>query len=78
MKRNHINEAKLKILDVIALLKDIPGKKLAKGQVGTIVEVLDGEVYEVEFANKKSQTTASLPLKTRDMMLLHFEMETVS
>lgn len=78
MKRNHINEAKLKILDVIALLKDIPGKKLAKGQVGTIVEVLDGEVYEVEFANKKSQTTASLRLKTRDMMLLHFEMETVS
>lgn len=78
MHKNHTKGARLKLLDVIALLKDIPGEKLTKGQVGTIVEELDGETYEVEFADKKGKTITSLALKTHDMMLLHFEMETVA
>ena len=76
MKNDHTKGAGLKLLDVVALLKDIPGEKLTKGQVGTIVEGLDGGTYEVEFADKKGKTITSLALKTEDMMLLHFEMET--
>lgn len=68
----------LKLLDVVALLKDLPIKKLAKGQVGTIVEKLDKGAYEVEFADKKGKTITSLALKTQDIMLLHFEMEVVA
>jgi hypothetical protein len=76
MKNDETKGAGLKLLDVVALLKDIRGEKLTKGQVGTIVEELDGGAYEVEFADKKGKTITSLALKTEDMMLLHFEMET--
>ena len=78
MKNNSPKGAELKLLDVIALLKDIPAEKLSKGQVGTIVEELDEGVYEVEFADKKGRTITSLALKTQDIMLLHFEMERVA
>ncbi len=77
MKNNPPKGAGLKLLDVIALLKDIPAEKLTKGQVGTIVEELDEGAYEVEFADKKDRTITSLALKTQDIMLLYFELETV-
>lgn len=78
MKKNHIKGEGLKLLDVVALLKAIPAEKLTKGQVGTIVEELDGGAYEVEFADKKGKTITSLALKAQDVMLLHFEMEPVA
>jgi hypothetical protein len=78
MKKNDSKGAGLKLLDVVALLNDIPAEKLTKGQVGTIVEELDGGAYEVEFADKKGKTITSLALKAQDMMLLYFEMETVA
>jgi hypothetical protein len=64
-----------KILDVVALLRDIPEKKLIKGQVGTIVEQLDDNFFDVEFVNKHGETTALEPLKGTDLFLLHFELE---
>ena len=77
MRENHINRASLKLLDTVALLKDIPDEKLVKGQVGTIVEELDEEVYEVEFTNKRGETIASLALTHEELMLLYFEAESV-
>jgi len=58
---------KYEILDVVALLKEIPEKKLKKGQVGTIVEILGKNVYEIEFCNKNGVTIASIsyPVKTQ-------------
>jgi len=41
----------MKILDVVANLEAIPLARLAKGQVGTIVERLDDDVVLVEFAD---------------------------
>lgn len=64
---------KFKILDIIALLTDIPGKKLIKGQVGTIVEYLDNNIYEVEFCNKQGETISVLPIDEKSMLLLHYE-----
>ena len=58
--------------DIVALIKEMPEKKLSKGQEGTIVEGLDGGVYEIEFADKKGRTITRLALKIEDMMLLHF------
>lgn len=75
MKKNYNDEATLKLLDVVALLKAIPEEKLVKGQVGTIVEELEEGVYEVEFADKQGRTIASLTLTAKDLMLLHFEIE---
>ena len=43
---------KVKLLDVVALIVDIPEDKLFKGQVGTVVDILaDGTAYEVEFSD---------------------------
>jgi len=64
-----------KTLDVVALLNDIPEKKLSKGQVGTIVEQLDDNVFEVEFSNKHGETLTLELCKGSDLMLLHFEFE---
>ncbi len=76
MKKNRTGRASLKLLDIVALLKDVPNEKLVKGQVGTIVEMLDEGVYEVEFADKQGRTIASLALAVEELMLLHFEAET--
>ncbi len=77
MKKNLTSEAPLKLLDVVALLKDMPNDKLIKGQVGTIVETLDPGVYEVEFADKHGRTITSIPLTADNLMLLHFEIEMI-
>ena len=48
----------MKILDVVALTEDLPEKSLTKGQVGTIVEQLAANVYEVEFSDLNGKTYA--------------------
>ena len=78
MKKNYTGEVSLKLLDTVALLKDMPDEKLVKGQVGTIIEMLDKGVYEVEFADKQGRTIASLALAVEELMLLHFEAETTA
>jgi len=39
-----------KLLDVVALLVDKPEEGPVVGQVGTVVEVLAPDVYEIEFS----------------------------
>jgi len=68
---------KLKIHDVVALLKNIPEKNLLMGQVGTIVENLADNVFEVEFANNKGETIAMASVAADNLLLLHYELETV-
>jgi len=68
-------DLEFKLLDVIALLKDLPGKNLRKGQVGTIVEMYDNKNFEVEFCNKKGETIALLRLNAKDVLLLRYELE---
>ncbi len=63
----------MKLLDTIALTVDIPEKGLIRGQVGTIVEILDEGIYEVEFSDLHGRTYAMLPLKEDQMMRLHHE-----
>ncbi len=65
----------LRLLDVVALLKNVPEKKLKKGQVGTIVEILENAHYEVEFCNNKGESFALFAVAEKDLMLLHYELE---
>jgi hypothetical protein len=44
-------QGKIKLLDVVALTEDIPDHDLRRGQVGTVVELLAPDVYEVEFSD---------------------------
>jgi len=63
----------LKLLDVVALLVDKPEEKLVTGQVGTVVELLAPDVYEVEFLDSKGGTIAVTELKRADLLLLQHE-----
>ena len=63
----------LKLLDVVALLVDKPEEKLVTGQVGTVVELLAPDVYEVEFLDSKGRTIAVAELKRADLLLLQHE-----
>jgi hypothetical protein len=64
---------KFKLLDVVALLKE--KSTLVVGQVGTIVEILDDENFEIEFSNTKGETITTCPVNYKDLLLLHYEME---
>ena len=62
------------LLDVVALVNDIPQCNLCRGQVGTVVEVLaEGAAFEVEFADQNGRTYESLGLRPEQIMVLHFE-----
>ncbi|MGH8557321.1 MAG: DUF4926 domain-containing protein [Methylococcales bacterium] len=62
----------MKLLDVVALTEDIPEKRLLRGQVGTLVEQLRPEVFEVEFADISGRTYALIAVpKARLMVLYH-------
>lgn len=58
------------LLDVVALLSDMPSQGLLRGQVGTVVELLDG-AYEVEFSDDEGKTYAELALEPAQLLILH-------
>lgn len=53
---------KVKLLDVVALTEGLPENGLQLGQVGTVVEVLGPDVYEVVFSDNDGCTHAELAL----------------
>jgi len=61
----------IKLLDVVALTEDLPEKGLVRGQIGTVVELLAPNVYEVEFSDNEGRTYASLSVKAEQLMVLH-------
>ncbi len=63
----------LKLLDVVALLMDKPEERLVAGQVGTVVELLAPDVYEVEFLDSKGNTITVAELKRAELLLLLHE-----
>jgi len=67
-----------KLLDVVALLEDIPAQKLVRGQVGTVVEGLAPGVFEVEFSDSEGRTYASAALPSRQLLVLHHKLFTAA
>lgn len=65
--------AEIELLSVVALLENVSGKRLRRGQVGTVVETLAPGVYEVEFSDDAGRTYASLALRADQLMRLHHE-----
>jgi len=61
------------LLDVVALTDDIPDRGLHRGQVGTVVEMLGPGVFEVEFVDNDGRTYATAPLKTSQLLILHYQ-----
>ena len=63
----------IRVLDVVALTEDVPNRGLQRGQVGTVVETLGSGVFEVEFVNNDGRTYATLPLKSSQLLVLHYQ-----
>lgn len=59
-----------RLLDVVAILSDLPAHGLVRGQVGIVVELLDSG-YEVEFSDDQGKTYAELALPPDQILVLH-------
>ena len=65
--------ATVNVLDVVALTEDLLEHGLYRGRVGTVVESLAPDVFEVEFSDNEGRTYASLALKAEQLLVLHHE-----
>lgn len=63
---------RIKLHDVVALTEAMPAHGLSKGQVGTVVENLSPDAFEVEFADDEGQTYASVGIPTAKLLLLRY------
>ena len=68
-------EQNVKNLDVVALLADVPEAKLARGQVGTVVDMQDGKNLLVEFVDEQGKTYALAPVEAGKVLVLHYQPE---
>jgi hypothetical protein len=60
------------VLDVVALLSDLPSHGLARGQVGTVVESLDEKSVLVEFTDDRGEAYAIVPYPRAELLVLHY------
>ncbi len=66
----------MKLLDVVALLEDLPELGLYRGQVGTIVEEYEPNIFEVEFSDTTGHAYAIETLNAEQLMILyHYPVE---
>jgi hypothetical protein len=63
----------MKLLDVVALTENLPDKHLDRGQVGTLVEELAPQVWEVEFSDLNGRAYAMAAVPESRLMPLHHE-----
>lgn len=61
------------LLDVVALLYDLPHANLARGQVGTVVEELDSGNVLVEFADREGVVYAATEVPIGKLLKLRYQ-----
>ena len=61
----------IRLRSMVALTEDIPTRSLQRGQVGTVVELLGPDMFEVEFVNNEGRTYAMVRLSARQLLVLH-------
>jgi hypothetical protein len=60
------------VLDVVALLADVPGERLARGQVGTVVEQLDDKALLVEFSDDIGRAYVIASCQRSELLVIHY------
>jgi len=60
------------LLDVVALLDDVPSQRLARGQVGTVVDDIDDSTLLVEFSDDEGRAYAINPCGRENLLVLHY------
>lgn len=66
-----MGQRKIRLLDTVTLLEDLPERKLKRGEVETVVEILAPDIFEVEFCDDEGQTYAELALRSEQLVTLH-------
>ena len=66
-------KSEVELLDVVALTRDLPERGLVRGQVGTTVEQLAADVFEVEFSDDTGHTYATAAVPAADLLVLRYE-----
>jgi hypothetical protein len=66
-------EKTINLLDVVALTEDLADRGLYRGQVGTVVELLAPDAYEVEFSDDEGRAYASVALRSEQLIVLHYQ-----
>jgi len=66
-----VTKKRIKLLDTVALVEDMPERNLKAGEVGTVVEILAPNVFEVEFCDEEGKTYAELALRGSQLIALH-------
>jgi Domain of unknown function (DUF4926) len=64
-----------KINDVVALLQDQAEAKLARGQVGTVVDELDSNHLLVEFSDDQGRAYVITAVPVSNTLVLHYQPE---
>ena len=70
--------SRIALLSSVALLEDVPVRKLTNGQIGTVVEYLERDGEEallVEFSDDQGRTYAMVDLKPDQLIVLHRKIE---
>ncbi len=61
----------IQLLDTVNLLEDLPQRNLQRGEVGTVVEILAPDVFEVEFCDDDGEAYAEFALRAEQLVILH-------
>ncbi len=62
----------IKLLDVVALTENLPEHGLRRGEVGTVVEMLAPDVFEVEFSDETGEAYAFASLRAEQLIPLYY------
>jgi hypothetical protein len=76
---------KIQLHDVVALMEDVPAThflthkplRLRRGQIGTVVMLLEDSRFQVEFSDSDGRAYAMLPLWDRQLMVLREQPEPI-
>jgi hypothetical protein len=73
MDRNESGKsAQVSVLDVMALLAGRSVDGFVRGQVGTVVDILDDDRVLVEFSDEQGRAYAVSPCERLDLLILHY------
>ncbi|HEX8843827.1 MAG TPA: DUF4926 domain-containing protein [Pyrinomonadaceae bacterium] len=62
----------INLLDVVALTENLQSEGLRRGEVGTVVEKWDDDVFEVEFSDDTGKAYAFAAVPAEKLMKLYF------
>jgi hypothetical protein len=68
-----MSDRKPRLLDTVALLRDLPEFGLTRGQVGAVVDETDEATVLVEFADGEGRTFAMPNVARTDLLVLEYE-----